>query len=67
MPKKYPLTPSTTLLCKLGSLIVHFEEAKDDAHPFDLKVIETLMNDPDIKQWINQMNELGLLPVKRKL
>jgi len=62
---KNTLKPSS-LLCKLGSLIVHYEEAKNDPHPFDLKAIETLTNDPEVKEWIAAMNELGLLPVKRK-
>lgn len=61
------LKPSTKLLVKLGSLIVHYEEAVSaDGNPFDWTVIDSLREDPEVKEWIKSMNELGMLPVKRK-
>jgi hypothetical protein len=57
--------PPLTLLCKLGSLAVHVDEAlSDDSHLYDWTVIHMLLDDPEVKQWIIDMGPL--LPKKRK-
>jgi hypothetical protein len=62
-----PLKPSPSLLCKLGSLAVHTEEfLSADSHEFDLTAIKQLLNDDELKTWIDAMNKLAMLPVKRK-
>jgi hypothetical protein len=57
--------PPLTLLCKLGSLAVHIDEAlSDDSHQYDWTAIHMLLDDPEVKQWITDMGPL--LPKKRK-
>ena len=61
-----PLSPGTSLLVKLGSLIVHHEEAvSPNAHPIDVQTYEELRADPEVEIWFEEMNGMGLLPVKR--
>lgn len=61
-----PLKPNATLLVKLGSLIVHFEEWQSaKGHQFDRIAIETLQNDPDVQSWFAAMHKMAMLPVKR--
>jgi len=58
------MTPSITLLCKLGSIAVHVDEALSaEGHPFDWAATRLLLNDPEVKQWIADMGVL--LPQKR--
>ena len=62
------LRPSAALLCKLGSLIVHAAEYLDAAgrgHPFDKDAFDTLMEDPEVREWMNGMDKLSMLPMKR--
>lgn len=62
------LTPSPTLLVKLGSLIVHYQEwTSSGAHVVDRIAIDTLEAEPDVIEWIDAMNAAGMLPVKRKI
>ncbi len=61
------LNPPSTVLIKLGSIIVHYEEwTSKNGHEFDKTTIDSLMSDISVKKWFEQMNDLGLLPVKRK-
>lgn len=63
---KGPLYPTATLLVKLGSLIVHYEElTSPGGHPFDREAIDSLLADKDVIEWRAAMDELGMLPVKR--
>lgn len=61
------LQPSVTLLCKLGSIVVHADEmtGSPDAHQFDVIALRTLLEDPDVKAWLYAMTKKGYLPVKR--
>ena len=62
-----PLRPSVSLLSKLGSIIVHTEEAvSPDGHEFDQMALRQLTGDPEVKEWLLAMGELALIPVKRK-
>jgi hypothetical protein len=62
-----PLQPSASLLCKIGSVIVHFDEAASpDGRHLDMDVARRLLADPDVSEWIAAMNSMALLPVKRR-
>ena len=61
-----PLQPSAALLVKIGSLVVHLEEAMSTkGHHFDKAAIQSLQSDPEVKQWFEDMTMMALLPVKR--
>lgn len=60
------MKPSPALLVKLGSIIVHFDEATSPGgHDFDLNTARQLLQDPDVKAWIAAMSKAAMLPVKR--
>ena len=59
-----PMAPSTTLLMKLGSIVVHADEATEPGgHSFDIAALRPLIEDPEVKEWIKSMG--ALLPLKR--
>jgi len=59
-----PLKPSLPLLCKLGSIAVHVEEAMSSKrHVLDVEAIRGLLQDDEVKQWIKEMGVF--MPVKR--
>ena len=61
-----PLKPSATLLIKLGSMVVHYEEmTSPKGHQFDKHALDTLTNDAEVKAWFAEMNKMAFLPVKR--
>ena len=53
----------------LGSLAVHTEEMLDSkdlsTRPFDEAAIRTLLADSELKRWLEKMDRMALLPVKR--
>lgn len=60
------LDPDAALLAKLGSIIVHVEEAMGPhGHPLDRVAVEGLLADPYVKAWLVGMRTLGLLPEPR--
>lgn len=60
------MNPNAALLVKLGSIIVHFDEATSPgAHEYDLHTARQLLLDPDVKDWIAKMTAAAMLPVKR--
>ena len=62
-----PLKPNAALLCKLGSIIVHFEEADStDGHTFDEVAMRQLLADSDIRQWLAAMDAMAMIPNRRK-
>lgn len=61
-----PLHPPITVLVKLGSIAVHVEElASPTGHHFDKIAVASLLNDPEVKDWIAQMNAMAMIPRKR--
>ena len=61
-----PLSPSVSLLVKLGSLAVHIEEIiSPSGHPFDKDAIKTLLDDAEVISWLKAMDAMAMLPVKR--
>jgi hypothetical protein len=60
-----PLKPSPTLLCKLGSILVHAEElTSPSGHIFDHEALKSAW-DEEVNQWMEQMGKSGFLPVRR--
>lgn len=67
MSKPDMMKPSPTLLVKLGSIIVHFDEATaPGGHEFDINTARQLLADPEVKEWIDTMNKAAMLPLKRR-
>lgn len=61
-----PTEPSLSLLTKLGSIVIHADEATSEgAHQFDIEAIRSLLSDQEVKDWLAAMNDLALLPKKR--
>lgn len=61
-----PIHPSASLLCKLGSIIVHMEEMlSPGGHGFDRLAAANLLKDPEVLEWLNDMRTAALLPVRR--
>lgn len=59
--------PAISLLCKLGSIIVHADEfTSPDSHHFDFKAMRALMSDPEVAEWLKGMQTAAFLPVKRR-
>jgi hypothetical protein len=57
---------SLGLQAKIGSLLVHMDEAaSSDGHHFDLVAIRSLMDEADVVEWMDGLRALALLPVKR--
>lgn len=55
-----------SLQCKLGSLIVHAKEAfSDKRHPYDKIEFDRLLNDPEVTEWMRELDHEGLLPKER--
>ena len=60
------LKPSPALLAKIGSLIVHIDEyLSPDVHEYDLVTLKSLLSDPEIVEWLDEMGKAQLIPVKR--
>ena len=62
-----PLKPDLGLLCKLGSIAVHVEEATLYAggHAVDIAALESLISDQEVVDWLVEMDKLALIPKKR--
>jgi hypothetical protein len=61
-----PFKPSASLLVKLGSIIVHYEElTSPNGHDVDRQTLDSLTYDPEVVQWLATMQSLSMLPVKR--
>ena len=59
--------PPLSLLCKLGSIVVHVEEgAGEDGHAYDWAAIRSLLADREVQGWIEGMRNKALVPVKRR-
>ena len=54
-----------TLKIKLGSMVVHLEEFfSEGGHDFDRGALETLINDPEVQEFVAKIEDV-YLPVKR--
>lgn len=60
------LHPSTMLLAKLASIIVHADEIHgSDGRILDVEVLLECLKDPEVQTWIKEMTAMALAPVKR--
>lgn len=60
------MKPSAALLVKLGSIIVHFDEATaPGGHAYDIQAAHQLLADEEVAEWMKQMGAAAMLPVKR--
>jgi len=60
------MNPSPALLCKLGSIVRHCEEAfTETGHEFDVLAVRALCRDPEVQEWMIAMDAMALLPVLR--
>ena len=58
--------PSLSLLVKLGSVARHAGEYIGPlGHPIDAEAIKGLLADPEVEEWLERLDAIGLLPVKR--
>jgi len=61
-----PLQPTLSLLVKLGSIAIHAEEyLSPNGHPHDKIALDSCLQEYEVQQWLQQMNAMALLPVKR--
>lgn len=57
------MKPKITILVKLGSLAIHIEEVlSPNGHVFDKAAIQTLLDDPEVKEWLMLMDKMSFLP-----
>ena len=60
-----PTEMPITLISKLGSIVVHAQEAvSPKGHVFDRTALEQLINDWEVVAWMESIDPV-LLPVKR--
>lgn len=60
------LNPPARVLAKIGSIIVHMQEyGGEGGHPFDATAARSLLADPEVRQWIEAMDKMALLPKRR--
>ena len=60
------LTPNMVVLCKLGSMVVHLQEAlSNKGSAFDVQTIIPLIQDKEVNDWLKEMDKMALLPKKR--
>jgi len=61
-----PLKPPASLLCKLGSILIHAEElTSSKGHVFDHYALKALTDDAEVKEWLAKMQAAAMLPLKR--
>lgn len=61
------LDPSVSLLCKLGSIATHAQElTSPGGHVFDRIALKSLLDDPEVKEWMAEMDSAAMLPKIRK-
>jgi len=61
-----PLKPDIQLLSKLGSIAVHLDEySSKNGVAEDIQAAISIFNDRQVQEWIEGMNKLTLLPIKR--
>lgn len=57
------MKPSATLLCKLGSIIVHADEMlSPKGHVFDKAALVGLLKDPEVVEWLGAMDAMAMIP-----
>ena len=63
-----PLQPTASLLCKLGSIVVHVDEMFSvTGHHFDKEALDGLLADTEVCEWLVAMAKTGMVPVRRTI
>jgi len=61
-----PLMPNPTLLIKLGSIIVHYKEfCSPTGNVIDKETVDAMLQQTDVKEWMEEMDRMALLPKER--
>lgn len=64
--KPDPLKPSLDVLVKLGSVIIHAEEAvSPEGRPVDIQEFQQLLKEPEVAGWLKAMADMAFLPRMR--
>lgn len=68
MTTNYPFAISPRLAAKVGSLIVHVDEAlSPGGHEFDWTATRALLTDSEVVEWLRALQKMTLVPLKRNL
>lgn len=60
------LKPGPALVAKVGSILVHMEEARsNEGHHYDWAALDSLMADPEVQEWLTGLRALSMVPRKR--
>jgi len=60
------LKPSLALLAKLSAVVVHLEEwLSEDGHPNEKIALDGVLYDPEVQEWVREMEARTLAPLKR--
>lgn len=58
--------PGLDVLVKLGSIAVHAEELLSPTGTVaDRFALSGVVSDPEVREWLEEMSKMALLPVKR--
>lgn len=58
--------PGQEVLLKMGSALIHADEAmSENGVALDEVLFRYLLAEPDVEEWLKEMDKLSLLPVKR--
>jgi hypothetical protein len=63
-PGLNPLYPTTSILCKLGSIALEVENVVKPLAPlFDFSEVMALLNDGEVQEWLHEMRKRMLVPI----
>ena len=66
MQYEQAMKPQIGVLVKLGSIAIHVEEMlSSKGHHFDRVALQSLLDDPEVKEWLAAMDAMSFLPKKR--
>lgn len=68
LDQREPLAPAASLLVKVASILVHFDEFHGPyGHALDFFELTRLLEDPEVLDWLAEMTLRGLAPVQRRI
>lgn len=64
------LKPPAGLLCKIVSVLVHADELRESANDphannIDRVALYSALDQPDVKEWVEEMTKMAMAPIKR--
>ncbi len=61
------LTPSSSILVKLASIVEYSDAVLEPGGRWmDRSMLDELITDPEVKDWLKQMDAMSLIPKKRE-